>query len=190
MNRREAVKYISVLMGGTMVASTALINGCRTSGKETSLKFTDADIALLDEVSDTILPDTPSSPGAKAAGVGKFMAMMVNDCYEPEDQKVFHEGIGQLNKLAQDKYKTDFVKMNPKQRLEMLVGLDNEQKESEKNKPANKPSHYFRMMKELTLLGFYTSEIGCTKAMKYVETPGSYNGDLPYKKGDKAWAIS
>jgi hypothetical protein len=44
------------------------------------------------------------------------------------------------------------------------------------------------MMKELTLLGFFTSEIGATKALKYVETPGSYNGNLPYKKGDRAWA--
>ena len=44
------------------------------------------------------------------------------------------------------------------------------------------------MMKELTLLGYFTSEIGCTQARRYVETPGSFNGDLPYKKGDKAFA--
>jgi hypothetical protein len=44
------------------------------------------------------------------------------------------------------------------------------------------------MMKELTLLGYFTSETGCTQARRYVERPGSYNGDLPYKKGDKAFA--
>jgi hypothetical protein len=44
------------------------------------------------------------------------------------------------------------------------------------------------MMKELTMLGYFTSEIGCTQARRYVETPGHYDGNLPYKKGDKAFA--
>jgi hypothetical protein len=42
-------------------------------------------------------------------------------------------------------------------------------------------------MKELTLVGYFTSEIGCTKALRYVESPGSYDGNLPYKKGDRAF---
>ena len=57
-------------------------------------------------------------------------------------------------------------------------------------KKVEEPPHYFRMMKELTLLGFFTSEIGSTKALRYVETPGSFDGDVPYKKGDRAWANS
>jgi hypothetical protein len=44
------------------------------------------------------------------------------------------------------------------------------------------------MMKELTMLGYFTSEIGCTKARRYVESPGKYEGCIPYKKGDKAFA--
>ena len=44
------------------------------------------------------------------------------------------------------------------------------------------------MMKELTLLGFFTSEIGATKALRYVAVPGKYVGCIPYNKGDKAWA--
>ena len=50
------------------------------------------------------------------------------------------------------------------------------------------PAHYFRMMKELAMLGYFTSEVGYTKAMRYVETPGRYDGNYPYKPGDKAWA--
>jgi hypothetical protein len=53
---------------------------------------------------------------------------------------------------------------------------------------ADAPPHYFRMMKELAMLGFFTSEIGYTKAMRYQETPGRYDPCAPYKKGDPAWA--
>lgn len=187
MDRREAVKYISVLLGGTIVGSSAILNGCRSSdSKGSALIFADSDIILLDEIADTILPET-DTPGAKAAGVGKFMTVMVNDCYEKDDQEVFHKGLKQLNDLAKKNYKTDFVKMPADQRLEMLIGLDKEQKEYQKNKKPEDRSHYFRMMKELSLLGYFTSEIGQTQAMRYVERPGRYDGCVPYTKGEKSW---
>ena len=50
------------------------------------------------------------------------------------------------------------------------------------------PTHYFRMMKELALLGYFTSEIGYTKAMRYVESPGRFDPCTPYAKGEPAWA--
>jgi hypothetical protein len=50
------------------------------------------------------------------------------------------------------------------------------------------PNHYFGMMKQLTLLGYFTSEIGATQALRYIAIPGKYEGCVPYKKGDKAWA--
>jgi hypothetical protein len=53
---------------------------------------------------------------------------------------------------------------------------------------ADAPPHYFRMMKELALLGYFTSEIGYTKAMRYQETPGRFDPCLPYTKGEPAWA--
>ena len=186
MNRREAVQHISLLLGGTIVGSTFFLSGCKTETK-VNKEFTDDDVVLLDEISDTILPPT-KTPGAKAAGVGKFMTVMVNDCYDADDQKVFHEGIKKLNDAADKKYDASFIKLTPAQRHEFLVSLDNEQKEYMKNKKTEERSHYFRMMKELTLLGYFTSEIGCTKAMRYIETPGRYDGCVPYAKGDKAWA--
>jgi hypothetical protein len=50
------------------------------------------------------------------------------------------------------------------------------------------PAHYFRMMKELALLGYFTSEIGCKQAMRYVEAPGRFDACVPYMAGDPAWA--
>ncbi|MEO9020833.1 MAG: gluconate 2-dehydrogenase subunit 3 family protein [Ginsengibacter sp.] len=186
MNRREAVQYISLLLGGTLVGGNAFLSGCK-SATGVSVTFTDADISLLDEIADTILPAT-KTPGAKAAKVGQFMTVMVNDCYEEKDQKIFHEGMKKLNDLSKKNYDQLFMKINVQQRHDLLVKLDSEQKDYMKNKKDDEPSHYFRMMKELTLLGYFTSEIGYTKARRYYERPGKFESDIPYQKGDKAFA--
>jgi len=186
MNRREAVQYISLLLGGTLVGSNVFLSGCK-SNTGVSTSFSDTDVAYLDEIADTILPAT-KTPGAKAAKTGQFMTVMVNDCYEEKDQKIFHEGMAKLNDLSNKTYDNPFVKITSQQRHDLLVKLDKEQKEYMKNKKEEDPSHYFRMMKELTLLGYFTSKIGCTEARRYFETPGKYEGDIPYKKGDKAFA--
>lgn len=186
MNRREAVQHIAILLGGAMVGANALLTGCKT---ETGLKnaWQPEDIVYLDEIAETILPAT-ATPGAKAAQVGQFMTVMVDDCYEARDQEVFRKGMGQLNDLAKEKFGNTFLKLDASQRHQLLVTLDAEQKGYMKAKKEGEPAHYFRMMKELTLLGFFTSEVGMTKARRYEPVPGSYNGCVPYKKGDKAFA--
>ncbi|MEO6455228.1 MAG: gluconate 2-dehydrogenase subunit 3 family protein [Ginsengibacter sp.] len=186
MNRREAVQHISLLLGGTIVGSTFFLNGCK-SNTDTKVVFTSNDEAYLDEIADTILPAT-KTPGAKAAKVGNFITIMVNDCYTEDEQKTFHNGMKKLNDLSEKTYDKSFIESTPQQKHDLLVKLDNEQKEYMKTKKKEDPSHYFRMMKELTLLGYFTSEIGCTQARRYIENPGRYEGCVPYKKGDKAWA--
>jgi hypothetical protein len=47
--------------------------------------------------------------------------------------------------------------------------------------------YFFKTIKDLTITGYFSSEIGATQALRYEEIPGRYDGDLPYKKGDKAW---
>lgn len=186
MNRREAVEYISILMGGALVGSSYFLSGCK-SNTGVSMSFSENDASWLNEVADTILPPT-KTPGAKAANVGQFMIVMINDCYDQKDQKVFHEGMGKLDDFSKKTFDNSFMKLSSQQRHDLLVKLDNEQNEYMKNKKEEDPSHYFRMMKELTLLGYFTSEIGSKQARRYVETPGRYDGCIPYKKGDKAFA--
>ena len=186
MDRREAVKYISLLLGGTIVGGSAILSGCKSKTGVT-LNFTSDQIAWLNEVADTILPPT-NTPGAKAAKVGEFMKVMVNDTYEAKDQDTFMEGFQKLDDFAVKTYDVVFMKLKPEQKHDLLVSLDKEQKEYMANKKKEDPGHYFRMMKELTLLGYFTSEIGSTQALRYVEKPGRYDGCIDYKKGDKAFA--
>lgn len=220
INRREAVLRVSALLGGVaLIGGNALLTGCRTESKPiTDAPFTADEIAFLDEVADTILPET-STPGAKAAKTGAFMALMVADTYDARDRAVFRKGIPAIDEATQKAYKVSFMKATPQQRLKVIESLDRDQKsymdarEEAKRKKAegalsdqrkeaaqganvsaaaaitdDPPAHYFRMMKELALLGYFTSEIGSTQALRYVEAPGRYDPCVPYKPGEKAWA--
>jgi hypothetical protein len=187
MNRRDAISRVGLILGGTVIGAEFFISGCKPAAKKVNDLFNESDVAFLNEVGETILPAT-TTPGAKAANIGSFMAVMVQDCYTPEDQKVFVKGMAGVDSASDKKFGKKFMEATPQQRTQLLTDLDNEQKAYNKTKKPEEPNHYFRMMKELTLLGFFTSEPGATKALRYIETPGKYDGNLPYKKGDKAWA--
>lgn len=214
ITRREAILRVSALLGGVaLVGGSALLTGCRE--ENTDAPFTADEIAFLDEVAETILPQT-STPGAKAAKTGAFMALIVTDSYSAGDRKVFREGMRKLNKASDKANGVSFKAATPQQRLAVLEVVDREQKtEGDARKAeaikkaqtflrddaapvgdvgaaptitAKAPAHYFRMMKELALLGYFTSEIGYTQAQRYVESPGRFDPCLPYHPGEKTWA--
>lgn len=190
MNRREALKAVSILMGGSVVGANAFLSGCAVAPEERANSlFLQSDIDLLDEIGETIIPAT-DTPGAKAVGIGGFMSMMVLDCYEPKDQKAFTDGLVKLKEDFKAQYGESFDKVASEDRQTFLNALDKEQKEYYKagKQKAEGKEHYFKMMKELTLLGYFSSEIGCTQTRRYIEAPGRYEC-IDYKKGDKAWAI-
>lgn len=206
ITRREIIQQIVVLLGGT-----ALAGGDRVfafSFEETLAQtmtqgvgaFTVADIALLDEIAETILPET-STPGAKAAKTGAFMALMVTDVYTLPLQQVFGEGLRSVDEECRRAHGTPFMQATPAQRLSVVEALDREQQrvmDARRAEPTNRapapeststePAHYFRLMKELALLGYFTSEIGCTKALRYIESPGRFDPCAPHAPGDRAWA--
>ena len=236
VNRREAIRRVSALLGGVaLVGGTSLLSACEkasTPVEGTPGKFTPEDIAYLDEIAETILPAT-KTPGAKAAKTGAFMALMVTDSYSPDDQRRFRQGMITVEEASKKANNVGFMAATPAQRLAVLTQLDREQKtymdareaadrrkrglapvpagatpasgdahlpdERKENATggesggaaaitAEAPAHPFRMMKELALLGYFTSEIGYTKAMRYVESPGRFEPCLPYTAGEPAWA--
>jgi len=189
MNRREAIKQVTAMLGGFALAgNSGLLTGVERAHARAATaraqvgSFSAQDIALLDEVADTILPET-KTPGAKAAHVGPFMALMVTDTYDDKQQAIFRDGIQKLNAAS-----PSFMAATPTQRLALLEQLDREQKAYMDTRPDGAPPHYFRLMKELTLLGYFTSEIGCTQAMRYRETPGRLDPCAPYTPGETTWA--
>lgn len=236
INRREAIRRVSAILGGTaIVGGSTLWTACGRADERAREEaaqqgigaFTPADIAYLDEIAETILPET-QTPGAKAARVGPFIALMVTDTYDEEDQAVFRAGMLLLDEASQRMHQQTFMGSTPAQRLALLESVDREAKDymdrldaAKKERDASgskgakadavlpdqrkenavtadansaaaitadSPAHYFRMIKELTLLGYFTSEIGYTKAMRYVEAPGRFDPCVPYTPGEVSWA--
>ncbi|HEY0930463.1 MAG TPA: gluconate 2-dehydrogenase subunit 3 family protein [Gemmatimonas sp.] len=198
MHRREAIRRVSLLLGGVaFVGGTSLLEACAgdapaggrsTGGGKAIGTFSVQDQAFLDEIADTILPTTDKSPGAKAAATGAFMALMVTDTYTPEDQAIFRSGMSSVDHACRTAHRTSFMDATSEQRTAVLAQLDQEQHGYMRDRKSGEPTHYFRMMKELSLLGFFTSEIGYNQAMRYKETPGAFEPCTPYTPGETIWA--
>ncbi len=205
MDRRELLKMIAVLTGGAVIGGEVFLSGCKT-GAKADAGFTATNIALLDEIGETIIPAT-ATPGAKAAQVGEFMKVMVTDCYTQEQQDAFMKGIETIDEASKKANSKSFMDSTPEQRHELLVSLEKEAKDfnklqEEADKPGKEelkkqdkeydfvasPRHYYTMMKQLTLLGFFSSKTGMTETLRHVPVPGKYDGAFPYATGDKAWA--
>ena len=236
INRREAIRRVSMLLGGAaLVGHGGLLAALEKVEQHPAQgmfgTFSAADIAFLDEIAETILPET-KTPGAKAAKTGAFMALMVTDSYWPNEQRVFRAGMQKIDDAMKKANKASFMQATPAQRLAVLSVFDREQKRVMDARDAverrrkglaplpmeetaakadayvadqrtentagtavsadaanpEQPAHYFRMMKELALIGYFTSEIGCTVAQRYVETPTRFDSCIPYTPGEPAWA--
>lgn len=188
MDRREALKYVGLLLGGTVISSQLFLSACSSESKrdKKDSAFSKTDIDLLNEISETIIPTT-DTPGAKAAGVGAFIGSMIPDCYTERDQKIFHEGLGTFRDSFQQEYGHSFLEATTDERRSFLNQLDVEMNVYTGEKSESDPEHYFRILKELVLLGYFTSEIGCTQALRYLQTPGRYEPCIDYVEGERAW---
>lgn len=226
ITRREAIRRTVLLLGG------AALIGCQRSEDVAAVaekvagalpegpigQFSLQDVAYLDEIAETIVPKT-KTPGAKDAKCGAFIALMVTDCYGPDERKTFLDGMRRVDEAAKKTANAAFMQATPEQRLAVLSAFDRqahreayeEQVKSREQKgltelppydagdadpaaateEASEPSGsatFFRMMKELTMLGYFTSEIGSTQVLRYVAVPGRFDPCADYVAGTPAWA--
>jgi len=204
MNRRDALRNIAVLMGSAISATTlsVLSESCNQPIKKNGALFSAEQEDIITELADTIIPAT-STPGAKAAGVGPFVAMMVKECYPEEVQKTFVAGLDDLEKRAKSTFSNSFIAISPAQRAVVLQQVVDElkQKKAHEQKAqqtggkksaqtaAKKNPNFFQLAKELTMLGYFTSEVGAKQALVYMPIPGKYDGCTDMKPGQKAWAL-
>ena len=195
MDRREAIKRTSLIMGGTIFAPSILgvLQGCTPQRAETDWTpelFSDSQARLVTALADTILPPD-DYPGAAELGVPQFIDSMVNTVYTEEQQEYFLNGMDDFNELARTAYDSDFADLSDEQKYEFA---------SEKNEESLDPDHvdipddapfsdpFFLIFKELTLLGYFTSEVGATEVLQYQMNPGDFRGCEPLEEIGKTWA--
>jgi len=193
MHRREALKNVAFLLGGAISASTMGVlfeSFTLPENEKNFVSFSLQDEKIFAEFADIIVPTTKSSAGAKAAGLGKFIPMMMKDCYPAEMQTSFANGFKDLQAKATKDFGKNYLALTVPERTKLMIdlraiSLAQKETKSEENKDL---VYFFITARDLTLLGYYSSEIGCTKAREYVLVPGRYDGNTTLKPGQKSWA--
>lgn len=189
MDRRELLYRASMLLGGVVSASatSGILAGCTTmSGDGTMTTFlTDEEKRTVAAMSDQIIPRT-DTPGAVDAGVPAFIDRMLAGYYQEKERTIIRSGLRQVTTDAAELRGKSFADLTPDEQVALMKEYD---REAYASRPAGSDPHFFRMMKELTILGYCTSEAGATKLLKYAAVPGPYRGDVPYSEVGKAWAL-
>jgi hypothetical protein len=116
-------------------------------------------------IAEIIIPQT-NTPGAKAARVNEFIDLMVTEWYDEEEKTTFLAGLADVDARTRDLYGKDFIQCAEKQQVELLQALDDEvaaaRSELDVRRRRNRPPerNFFFMIKQLTLVGYYTSQVG------------------------------
>lgn len=198
MDRREALRRTAWIMGGVISAPAmaGILKGCtaKPSVDWKPLFLSGEQAAIVSEVAEIIIPKT-DTPGAKETGVPSFIDALLKDVYSKEDQDRF---IAELKAFDEDAKKTkgdSFLDLEPEDQQEFVKAKHDEAVKAEQSAPpaprGTTPKRPFvLMMKELTMLGFFTSEVGATQVLQYDPVPGAYKGCVPLSEAGngRTWA--
>lgn len=191
ISRRQALGQVGALLGGIVSAPTVagVLSGCeRISGPNwTPLALTDEQNQMVTAIAEIIIPTT-DTPGAAGARVNRFIDAMLHGSYPAADRDRFLNGLDGVNTRCEDTYGSPFLECTPDQKRALVADLDDETFGNDVDSPDRENPSFFRMMKELTIVGYYTSEVGGRQELKTNLVPGRYNGTVPYEEIGRAWA--
>ena len=185
MKRRKALQNIGL---ATVIIPAGLFVGCKEEGYQGKF-FKRSTIELINEIGETILPETEDSPGAKAAKVGNFLDSYVAECIPAAQQELLRNGLLAFDESVNKKMSKSYEKLSAQERHDYLTELDAYSKEFNATLAESTTPHFFPLFKNLILFAYFTSKEGATKALRYLPIPGRYEGNYAFAKGDKAWAL-
>jgi len=191
IDRREALRRVGGLLGGAVSAPvvSAVLSGCeRMSGPDWSPQVLTGDQSeMVARIAEIIIPPT-DTPGARAANVNRFVDTLLDGSFRPDERDQFLSGLDAVNTRCQNTYDARFTACSSENQRALVAELDDETfgPKADPSDPEN--PEFYRMMKELAIVGYYTSEVGATQELKTNLVPGSYDGDVDYEEVGRAWA--
>jgi hypothetical protein len=200
MNRREVIQQVTWLMGGAISAPAvlAVLNGCspKPGASWQPLFLSKEEGAVVEAVADLIIPRT-DTPGAREIGVPAFIDVILKDVYPSADQARFVSSLKDFDAEAQSAHGKPFLELQPAQQLSFLQQAHDAAAAAEKGQEAarevaasRRKRPFVLMMKELTLLGFFTSQAGVTQVLQYEPVPGKFQPCVPVAEAGngRTWA--
>lgn len=198
MNRREAIRQTALLMGYAVSASAAagVMAGCEVEQKEnwTPKYISSEEASLIAEISERIIPRT-DTPGAKDVGVHKFIDIMLGEYLKPKEVEAFKAGLADVERRCRETYSKAFVDVSDREKDAIISTLASEAEAKMKamgplNRDSKMPKDFFIMAKELSLLGYFSSEKVGKEVLNYLPVPGGYSGCIPLSETNGvSWAI-
>lgn len=186
IDRKEAIKRAGLILGGVVFAPNILgvLNGCTaTPGDWTPTLFSNDQAKVVIALADVILPAGESSPAASELGVPEFIETMVTEVYSEVQQKEFLEGLDKFTNDYRADIQSEYFDGNETDKYDFTYHQNRMAVEED---PARNP--FILTFKELTLLGYFTSEVGATEVLRYQAVPGRYDGCIPYEDVGRTWA--
>lgn len=193
MDRREALKQLAFLSGGALSLSTVagIMGGCTAEsgngGSFSPQTLTDARNKMVTQLSERIIPAT-DTPGAKAAKVNQYIDHMLTNWNTEEEKDHFLGGLDKVDERSNDRFESNFVDLGEADQITLMEELEQEAMDNPNPVPGTDLKPFFSMMKEFTIVGYYTSEIGASKELKLNIVPGRYNACMPYSEVGRAWS--
>lgn len=175
INRRDAIRQSALWAG--VAALWASLPERTWAALALPAGWSEDEEKFLTLIGDTIIPASAGSPGAGAVGIGRFVIVQATECYAPGAGETLRRGMKEIQGESEKQFSQAFVALSGAQREKVLVAYEAH---------AAVP---WRLIKELTLLGYFTSEAGATQALRYLPVPGGYKGSLKLGKNERSWAL-
>lgn len=186
VDRREVLQGLAVALGGALSPSvvSAVLSGCtppRGAAPWTPETLTADQTELTAVVAELIIPAT-DTPGARAAGVHEFIDLMLTHWLPAEERASYLAGLGELDPRSRERHCVSFLESGREQQIALLQALE------QQAEGAGPPKPFFTLLKELTLVGYYTSEVGSTQELRRFVGSAAFRGCVRYEEVGRAWA--
>jgi hypothetical protein len=175
MDRRSAIRSCIAVSAGIVVLPSCIREKSKPSITLKNIAVDSSQENMLAELSEAIIPKT-STPGAKDISAHLFALMMVDDCFDPVQQKKFVSGMGQFESFVKNKFGSSFSKCEPSQRAAILTEME------KKGSAAAAAAAFYGTIKKLTIQSFTSSQFYLTKIHVYELVPARFHGCFPVKK--------
>lgn len=190
INRREALRRVALLCGGALSAPTVagILSGCQTgsAGSWSPATLSDHQNELVVAISEHIIPATDTG-GARAANVNRFVDAMLTDGFLDEDRERFLAGLDEVDAEAEAQHGAPFLDCADDEQIALVEAWDEAAFGPDADFDPEAPP-FFRTIKELTVFGYYTSEIGATEELRFDPVMGRYDPCVPVEEIGRTWA--
>ena len=202
MNRREFLECAAILVSGV---GASQLGFALSREQEVYLAtapdyisgeldyLTEAERKIIAAMAEVVIPRT-ETPGAIDAGVPRFIELMARDWLTDEERAIFEEGLAEMATRIPEEYGQPFDQLPEKQQLAIMEQLEDDASDSEWYSFANVQRQFISdapficQIKELTIFGFFTSEVGSTQVLRHNPMPMRFDGDYPLSADDSTWS--